>query len=70
MATNFWNKQYLVAEKYLINFLKKENLCWKFLAIDIKLILFAYTQFNLISLQKELTMKRIHNNNLDKTFSS
>ncbi len=33
-------------------------------------MLFARTQFNLISLQKGLTMKRVHNNNLDKTFSN
>ena len=40
------------------------------MAIDIKLILFAHTQFDLISLQKVLTMKRMHSNNLDKTFSN
>ena len=43
---------------------------WKYLAIDIKLILFAHTQFDLITLPRGLTMKRIHNNNLDKTFSN
>ncbi len=43
---------------------------WNYLAIDVKLILFAHKQFDLISLQKRLTMKRIHNNNLDKNFSN
>ena len=51
-------------------FRKGKPFCWNYLAIDIKLILFAHTQFNLILLKKRLTMKRIHNANLDKTFSN
>ena len=51
-------------------FKKGKPFCWNYLAIDIKLILFAYTQFNLISLEEGLTMKRIHNNNLDKIYSN
>ena len=51
-------------------FKKGKPFCWNYLAIDIKLILFAYKQFDLISLEKGLTMKRIHNNNLDKTYSN
>ena len=51
-------------------FKKGKPFCWNYLAIDIKLILFAHTQFDLIALKKGLTMKRIHGNNLDKTFSN
>jgi len=51
-------------------FKKGKPFCWNYLAIDIKLILFARTQFDLILLQKRLTMKRIHYANLDKTFSN
>ena len=43
---------------------------WSYLAIDIKLILFAHSQLKLASDLKDLTMKRIHNNNLDKTYSN
>ena len=51
-------------------FKKGKPFCWSYLAIDIKLILFAYTQFDMTVLQRSLTKKRIHNNNLDKTFSN
>ena len=51
-------------------FKKGKPFYWNYLAIDVKLILFAHTQFNLIELQKDLTMKRVHNNNLDKNFSN
>ena len=63
--------QYLVVEKYSDKFFKKgKPFCWNYLAIDIKLILFAHTQFDLISLQKGINYEEIHNNNLDKTFSN
>ena len=43
---------------------------YKFLAIDVKLIMFASQKLNVINDFKSLTLKRIHNKNLDKTYSN
>ncbi len=43
---------------------------WEFLAIDAKLILFAEKKYKIRILNYEFTFKRIHGNNLDKTYSS
>jgi len=56
-----------ILEKF---FVKGKPFNWSYLAIDIKLILFAHSKLKLASGFKGLTMKRIHNNNLDKTFSN
>ena len=42
----------------------------KFLAIDVKLIMFASHKFNVINDFEGVTLKRIHNKNLDKTYSN
>ncbi len=42
---------------------------WEFLAIDAKLVLFAQCKYKIRSLNNEFTFKRIHQNNLDKTFN-
>ena len=71
MATNFGTSTISCSREILDKFFKEgKPFYWNYLAIDIKLILFAQKQFDLISLKKRLTMKRIHNNNLDKTFSN
>ena len=41
-----------------------------FLAIDVKLIMFASHKFNLINDFEGITLKRMHNKNLDKTYSN
>jgi len=56
-----------ILEKF---FMKGRPFGWSYLAIDIKLILFAHSQLKLLSEFRGLTMKRIHNNNLDKIFSN
>ncbi len=57
--------------EFLDNFFKKgKPFNWSLLAIDVKIILFANYQFDLFSSLTRLTMKRVHNNNLDKTFSN
>ena len=43
---------------------------YKFLAIDIKLIMFATHKYNIINNFEGITFKRVHNKNLDKTYSN
>jgi len=43
---------------------------WKYLAIDVKLILFVFFFYKIKSNLNEITLKRIHENNLDNNFSN
>ena len=43
---------------------------YKFLAIDVKLIMFASHKFDVINDFEGVTFKRIHNKNLDKRYSN
>ena len=51
-------------------FKKGKPFCWGFLAIDIKLMLYAYNNFTFVNKYKGLTFKRLHKSNLDKNFSN
>ena len=56
---------------FLDSFFKKgKPFFWNFLAIDVKLILYANNNFNLINKYKAITFKRLHKGNLDKTYSN
>lgn len=43
---------------------------WEYLAIDVKLVLFAMSKFNFNNRFEGITLKRKHDRNLDKTFSN
>ena len=43
---------------------------YKFLAIDVKLIMFATHRYSVINNFEGITLKRMHNKNLDKTYSN
>ena len=55
----------------LKNFYKVHNpYKWKFLAIDVQLILFYFYKNKFVHLDKILTFKKENINNLDKTFTN
>ncbi len=61
----------IVHTKLLKKFYKLKNpYKWKYLAIDIQLVLFAHYRKCLIFIKKELTLKREGINNIDKKFSN
>ena len=51
-------------------FKKGKPFNYKFLAVDVKLIMFASHKFSVINDFEDLTLKRMHNKNLDKTYSN
>jgi len=51
-------------------FKKGKPFSWGFLAIDVKLMLYAYNNFSHINKYKGITLKRLHKKNLDKNFSN
>lgn len=61
----------IVYTKLLEKFYKEKNpYKWKYLAIDIQLILFSHYTKCLMFIKKELTLKRENINNIDKKFSN
>ena len=67
---NDWPQVYgtssiIVNRKILKDFFKKvKPFNWKYLAIDIQLILFCFVQYSISNFKKEITYKNIHQNNL------
>ncbi len=60
-----------VKKKILKLFFKKTKpFKWKYLAIDVQLILFCYNFFNVQNKLNKITFKRKHEKNLDETFSN
>lgn len=60
-----------VKKKILKLFFKKTKpFKWKYLAIDVQLILFCNHYFKINNQLNKITFKRKHENNLDKTFSN
>ena len=51
-------------------FKKGKPFNYKFLAVDVKLIMFASHKFNVINDFEGVTLKRVHNRNLDKRYSN
>lgn len=61
----------IIHSKLLKKFYKYQNpYKWKYLAVDVQLILFAHYAKKLIFINKVLTLKRENINNIDKTFSN
>ena len=67
----FWTSTITCHREILNSFFKKGKAFeWKFLAIDVKLILFATSKYKVTNNLTKLTFKRKHENNLDSTFST
>ena len=64
MATNFGTSS-ITVKKYAENFLNKsEPYKWKYLAIDVQLILFCSINFKIHNGFDQITFKRKHDRNL------